>query len=91
MEIVIGFMAGQSLGSNYKTMLSRGYNVLRHTDDGRDVELDTCSSYQSITRPLDMLEMLCDKYEVIVWVGGHDTLYTLGYGMVIQDERPMRS
>jgi hypothetical protein len=59
--------------------------------DGADVEMDVCSSYQSITRPLDMLEMLCDKYEVIVWIDGHDTLYTLGVGMVIQDERPMRS
>jgi len=57
--------------------------------NGMDVEDELCGALLPKTKPGRVIESLCDRYQVIAWIDGHDTIYTLGYGMVIYDERPM--
>jgi hypothetical protein len=56
---------------------------------GAEVEEEVCSSSVPKTKPTRVLEELCNRYQVIAWIDGQDKIYTLGYGMVIYDERPM--
>ena len=59
------------------------------TFDGQEIEHELGSDQVVAVTPVRMIEILCNRYDCIAWITGYNTLYTLGYGMVIYDERAM--